>query len=111
MAEDEAGDAVSKRRLADSLRSGNEDAVRHAPGPIGGKKRGLGCTMAEQHRRLARMRRLVDVVVVLLRHVDRRARLWQRRFRQGRKAPADAAATAPSARSYWPRRPLLRWRR
>ena len=64
MGQHEARHAVSQRRLADALRSGDQKRMRHAAGTISGQQAGLGVLLAEQHGGRARRRRFVDLVLV-----------------------------------------------
>ncbi len=64
MSEHEARHAIGQRRLADALRAGDQKGVRHAAGAISGQQGGFRGRLAEQHAGRARMRRLVDLVVV-----------------------------------------------
>jgi hypothetical protein len=97
MTEDKPRESVSERGLADALWTRDEYAVRHARGAIGGKQSGLGRAVAEQRSRLPRVRRVVDVVVIVI--VGHREIRAVTRWRLG----ARLAAQLPTGRTVSPR--------
>ena len=64
MRQHEARHAVSQRRLADALRSGDQKRMRHAAGTISGEQASLGVLLTKQHGGRPRRRRFVDLVFV-----------------------------------------------
>ena len=71
MRQHEARHAIGQRRLADAALAADQPGVRDAAGAVGVEQRLLGLGVAEQHRRLARMRRCVAVGLVASAHAAR----------------------------------------
>ncbi len=66
MGEDEAGEAIGERRLADALRSADQPGMVHARPAIGVEQLPLRIPVADEDGALARMRRTVEPVCGIL---------------------------------------------
>src|SRR6516225_8237679 len=66
ISEDKARHTVGERRLADTLRAGEQKTVRHSRRAVGRKQRRLSLRVAEKHCRRTRMLRLAVILVAIL---------------------------------------------